>query len=197
LVARISAQADLEICGEAADTEEALEMLRATRPVLVIVDLALKRGSGLDLIKRIAAERPEVKMLVVSAYEESLYAERALRAGAHGYINKQELQGKVIEAIRAVLGGELYLSAEIRGRLMTQAIAGKPLASGAESLTNRELQVFDLIGQGKGTRAIAEQLRLSVHTIESHRENIRAKLKLSSGVELVQHAVRWRLEHTG
>jgi DNA-binding NarL/FixJ family response regulator len=195
LAARISAQSDLEVCGEASDTDEALALIRATQPMLVIVDLALKSGSGLDLIKKLMAEAPQAKILFVSAYEESLFAERTLRAGAHGYINKQELQGKVIEAIRAVLRGEHYLSAEMAQRLMAQAIAGKPLPRGADALTDRELQIFELIGQGKSTRSIAQQLHLSVHTIESHRENIRAKLSLRNGTELVQRAVQWRLEN--
>jgi len=196
LAARISAQPGLEVCGEASEVADALELVRLTRPTLVTVDLALKRGHGLDLIKKILAEGVPTKILVVSAYEESLFAERVLRAGAHGYINKQALQGKVIEAIHTVLRGEHYLSAEFARRLVARAILHKDLPRDVETLTNRELQVFELIGQGKSTRSIAKELSLSVHTIESHRENIRAKLNLHNGTELIQRAVQWHLENS-
>ena len=194
LAARISAQPDLQVCGEASTIEEALALIRTAHPDLVIADLALKQGSGLDLIKQASSSRPCPRILVVSAYEESLFAERALRAGAQGYINKQELQGSVIEAIRAVLRDQLYLSAEMARRLAARALGGKPLVHGVGALSDRELQVFELIGRGRSTREIAEQLKRSVHTIESHREKIRAKLNLRSGSELAQHAVQWVLE---
>ena len=194
LAARISAQPDLQVCGEASTIEEALALIRTTHPDLVIADLALKQGSGLDLIKQASTSRPCPKILVVSAYEESLFAERALRAGAQGYLNKQELQGSVIEAIQAVLRDQLYLSAEMVRRLAGRALGGKPLVQGVGALSDRELQVFELIGRGRSTREIAQQLKRSVHTIESHREKIRAKLNLRSGSELTQQAVRWVLE---
>jgi DNA-binding NarL/FixJ family response regulator len=196
LVARIAAQPDLEICGQGTDSDEALTAIRDTRPAIVIIDLALKRGSGLDLIKRAKELGDPPKMLVVSAYDESLFAERALRAGAQGYINKQELQGSIIDAIRAVLRGELYLSAAITQRLAKQALAGQSALHGVDALTDREIQVFELIGRGNPTRAIAEQLHLSVHTIESHREKIRIKLNLANGAELMRHAVQWILENS-
>ena len=194
LVARISAQADLEVCGQASDIDEALSLLRATAPHLMIVDLALKRANGLDLIRRVTAWPSRPKILVVSAYDEALFAERVLRAGAQGYLNKQELQGSLIEALRALQRGELYLSAELTQRLAGQALSGRPAPLGTDALSDRELQIFELIGHGASTRLIATQLHLSVHTVESHREKIRHKLQLRNGTELLQHAVKWTLE---
>jgi len=195
LAARISAQPDMEICGEADDLESAIGMIESTRPSLVIVDIALRDGHGIDLIKRIVAAGINTRMLVVSAYDESLFAERALRAGALGYINKQELQGKVVEALRTVLRGERYLSSEMTQRLIAQAIGSKAAAGGTEALTDRELQIFQLVGRGKSTREIANELNVSVHTIDSHREHIRAKLDLRTGTELIQRAVQWHIEN--
>lgn len=195
LAARISAQADMEVCGEADDIESAMELIVAKRPALVIVDIALRDGHGIDLIKRIVAAGINTRMLVVSAYDESLFAERALRAGALGYINKQELQGKVVEALRTVLRGERYLSTTMAQRLIAQAIGSKAAAGGMEALTDRELQIFQLVGRGKSTREIANELNVSVHTIDSHREHIRAKLDLRSGTELIQRAVQWHIEN--
>jgi DNA-binding NarL/FixJ family response regulator len=196
LAARISAQPDLEVCGQAEAVDEASVLIRTLRPALVLLDLALKRGNGLDLIRRIKARGAGPRVLVVSAYDEALFAERAIRAGAHGYINKQELQVSVVEAIRAVLRGEVFLSAELSRRLAGQALAGARRPRGPVALSNRELQVFERIGCGRSTREIATELRLSVHTIESHRENIRAKLNLRNGTELMQRAVIWALENS-
>jgi len=195
LAARISAQPDMEVCGEAADIESALELIVTKRPSLVIVDIALRNGHGIDLIKRIVAAGVNTRMLVVSAYDESFFAERALRAGALGYINKQELQGQVVDALRTVLRGERYLSAVMAQRLIAQAIGSKVAHGGTETLTDRELQIFQLIGRGKGTREIAQELNVSVHTIDSHREHIRAKLDLHNGTELIQRAVQWHIEN--
>lgn len=196
LSARISSQPDLEVCGEAATLEEASILIRTLRPTLILLDLALKGGNGLDLIRRMRSRRGEPRVLVVSAYDEALFAERAIRAGAQGYINKQELQASVIEAIRSVLRGEVFLSAELTRRLANQVLAGTAGLRGPKALSNRELQVFERIGRGRSTREIAEELRLSVHTIESHRESIRAKLELRSGTELMQRAVIWALENS-
>jgi DNA-binding NarL/FixJ family response regulator len=194
LSARIAAQSDMQVCGEASDVDEALTLLRTAYPVLMIIDLALKSGLGLDLIKRVKKDAAQTKMLVVSAYEEALFAERALRAGAHGYINKQEAQEKVIDAIRAVLRGECYLSVAMTQRLVGQAIGRISEPYGIASLSDRELEIFRLIGLGKTTRSIAQQLHLSIHTIETHREKIRVKLNLRNGAELMQRAVQWVLE---
>jgi len=195
LAARISAQPDMEVCGEAADIESALDLIVTKRPSLVIVDIALRNGHGIDLIKRVVAACVNTRMLVVSAYDESFFAERALRAGALGYINKQELQGQVVEALRTVLRGERYLSAVMAQRLIAQAIGSKVAQGGTETLTDRELQIFQLIGRGKSTREIAQELNVSVHTIDSHREHIRAKLDLHNGTELIQRAVQWHFEN--
>ena len=195
LAARISAQPDMEVCGEAADIESALELIVTKRPSVAIVDIALRNGHGIDLIKRIVAAGVNTRMLVVSAYDESFFAERALRAGALGYINKQELQGQVVEALRTVLRGERYLSAVMSQRLIAQAIGSKVAHGGTETLTDRELQIFQLIGRGKSTREIAQELNVSVHTIDSHREHIRAKLDLRNGTELIQRAVQWHIEN--
>ena len=194
LAVRISAQPDLEVCCVASDLEEAWTRVREQPPDLVILDLAFNRGSGLDLIKKVATGLAKPKILVVSAYEEELFAERVLCAGAQGYLNKVELSGSVIEAIRVVIeGGGLYLSAAMARRIASQTITGGHASGGLEVLSDRELQVFELIGRGQRTRTIAEQLHLSVHTIESHRENIRRKLSLRSGTELMRLAVLWTL----
>ena len=195
LAARISAQPDMEVCGEAEGIESALELIMIQRPALVIVDIALRDGHGIDLIKRIVAAGIDTRMLVVSAYDESLFAERALRAGALGYINKQELQGKVVEALRTVLRGERYVSTAMAQRLIAQAIGSRAAQGGIETLTDRELQIFQLVGRGKSTREIAHELNVSVHTIDSHREHIRAKLDLHTGTELIQRAVQWHIEN--
>ena len=195
LAARISAQPDMEVCGEAADIESALDLILSKRPSLVLVDIALRDGHGIDLIKRIVAAGVTSRMLVVSAYDESLFAERALRAGALGYINKQELQGHVVEAMRTVLRGERYLSSAMAQRLIAQAVGAKSAQGGTELLTDRELQIFQLIGRGKSTREIAGELNVSVHTIDSHREHIRAKLDLHTGTELIRRAVQWHIEN--
>lgn len=194
IAARVSMQPDMEVCCEAAGVNEALARFDAGKPELVIVDITLKDGHGLDLIRKISLRKPKTRILVVSAHEEGMLAERALRAGAHGFINKQEAQAKVIDAIRAVLNGERYMSTAMMRRLVGRLLDGDSPKGGISSLSNRELEVFELIGRGESTRSIAHQLNLSVHTIESHRENIRAKLNLRNGAELVQSAVQWVLE---
>ena len=197
LATRIAAQDDMEVCGEAADTTAALAALRTTHADLVIVDLSLRSGHGIELIKQIRARDSRIKTLVVSAYDESLFAERCLRAGALGYINKQEVQENVIQAIRTVLNGQRYLSTQMTQRLIGQAVGSPNAASGdpVAQLTDRELEVFQLIGKGLTTGAIAKRLCLSVHTIDSHREKLRNKLKLKNSAELMQHAVQWMLEN--
>jgi DNA-binding NarL/FixJ family response regulator len=194
LAARIAGEPDLEVCGEASGVDEALALLDATEPALVTVDLTLKAGHGLNLVKKISQRAPHTKILVLSAHEEALFGERSIRAGAHGYVNKQEAQEKIVAAMRAVLRGERYLSTESIQRLIGRAVGARSKDGGIESLSDRELEVFELIGRGKSTRSIAQKLHLSVHTIESHRENIRAKLSLQNGAELVQRAVQWVLE---
>jgi DNA-binding NarL/FixJ family response regulator len=198
LSVRISAQTDMQVCGEAADEAEALCQVRDTCPDLVIVDLSLRRGHGLDLIERIRASHPAVKMLVVSHFDESLFAERSLRAGAMGYVNKRECQENVLQAIREVLAGRRFVSPEMTARLVAQAIEGGVSAATdpVERLSNRELEVFQLIGQGASTSSIAQQLHVSVHTVESHREKIRHKLALKNGAELTRCAIHWVLTNS-
>ena len=197
LTARIARQPDLKVCGEAEDVLDALEKVKATQPDLVIVDLSLKSGQGLDLIKRIKAKAPDTKMLVSSMYDEALYAERSLRAGAMGYINKQELSEKIIDAIRRVLAGKMYLSPLMTERLLQRAVGGGAQLPGplVETLSDRELEIFKLIGKGMTTRQIAGDLHLSVKTVETHRENIKSKLGLPNSAELSREAVQWVMEN--
>jgi len=193
---RISAFPDLDVCGEATTEDEAIEMVKQIHPDLVIVDISLKSGHGIELIKRIKAISPNIKILVASGFQESLYAERALRAGALGYLNKQDSGEKVIEAIRTVLRGERYVSAEITQRLVSQALGNRSESTDPiDLLTDRELEIFRLIGSGKTSAAIAEELLLSTHTIDTHRENIKRKLGLKNAAELSCHAVQFLLEN--
>lgn len=192
---RISAQRDLELCGEAATEDEALALVQQTSPDLMLVDISLKSGHGLELIKRVKSRYPAVRMLVVSGFQESLYAERAMRAGAMGYLNKQESNEKALEAIRTVLRGERFLSAQLAQRLIAHALAGGDQTKApVELFTDRELEIFRLIGEGLTTGMIAEQLLLSTHTIDTHRENIKRKLGAKNAGELNRQAVQWVLE---
>ncbi|OYW21797.1 MAG: hypothetical protein B7Z55_05410 [Planctomycetales bacterium 12-60-4] len=193
---RISRQPNLSVCGEAATLAEALQEFERHRPDLVIVDITLKDGNGLDLIQRLKARDQNVRILVLSMHDESVYAERALRAGAMGYINKQEAREHVIDAILRVLDGKLYLSPAAQERLLTVATRGPEQLVGpaVESLTNRELEVFEAIGRGQTTSEIARQLHLSVKTVETHRQRVKAKLNLTSSAELARDAVQWVLE---
>jgi DNA-binding NarL/FixJ family response regulator len=192
----INHESDLTVCGQYGDAARAFAAIPEVRPDLAIIDLSLKGGSGLELVKNGRASHPKLLILVLSMYDESLYAERVLRAGAAGYIMKQEAGEKILDAIRHVLNGGIYLSEKMSAKLMHQLIGGKPRegASVLEHLSDRELEVFGLIGQGKGTRQIAEQLHLSVKTIESHRAHIKEKLNLKDANELVHTAIRARGE---
>lgn len=185
---------DLEVCGEAADMAEALKQIEATSPDLAIIDLSLAGGSGLDLIERVRARNSDILMLVASMHDETLYAERVLTAGARGYINKQEAQDSIIRAIRQVLSGKVYLSQNMTDRLLSGMVDATGEKRDIDSLSNRELQVFELIGEGVPTGQIAEQLNLSVKTIETHQAHIKRKLGLGSAHELNQRAIRWIME---
>jgi DNA-binding NarL/FixJ family response regulator len=192
----IAHEPDLEVCGEASDTPEALRQVEATQPHVVIVDISLKSGHGIDLIEQVKAKDERIKMLVSSIHDESLFAERALRAGAMGYINKQEATEKVIDAIRQVLRGEIYLSPRMSNRLLHTVVGGERLDQNPiEGLSNRELEVFEMIGQGLTTKQIAGKLHLSPKTIETHREKIKMKLNLANSTELSHRAVQWVLEN--
>ena len=197
IVQLIEGESDLQVCAEADSAAATLEALDSPLPDLVIVDLTLAGASGLGLIKDIKARHPDLPILVLSMHDESLYAERALRAGAAGYVMKQEATEHIVEAIRQVLGGQVYLSDRMAARLLHRVVGRtgtESRPSPIEALTDRELEVFQLVGQGLSTRQIAEQLFLSVKTVETHLEHIKTKLGLESGRELVRQAVRWSLE---
>ncbi len=185
---------DLKVCGEAGDMASALQLLDSITPDLAIIDLSLAGGSGLDLIEHIKARNSEILMLVASMHDESLYAERVLAAGARGYINKQEAQEKIIQAIRRVLKGKVYLSEYMTEKILNNIVSGSEDKQGINSLSNRELQVFEMIGQGIAPAKMAKQLNLSVKTIETHQAHIKKKLGVSSAHQLTHRAIRWVLE---
>ena len=189
----VNKEKDLVVCGQAEDAYQAMEAIRELKPDMAIVDISLKETSGLELIKDIKIQHPGLPVLTLSMHEESVYAERALRAGAKGYIMKREATKKVVTAIRKVLRGQLYLSEKMTTRLVRKFVDGKPEAgtSPIDRLTDRELEVFSLLGRGNGTRQISEQLHLSVKTIETYRSRIKEKLNLTSASELLQHAFQW------
>ncbi len=183
---------DLMVCGEADSGPAALEKILALKPDVAIVDLALKGGSGLELIKQLRAQGLKLKVLVFSMRNEGIYAERALRAGADGYIAKEEGTEKAIQAIRLLMQGKRYLSHELAEKIMNSLVGDSPGADGAvESLSDRELEVLELIGNGLGSREIAQKLHLSIKTVESHREHIKTKLGLRRATELVSYAFNW------
>lgn len=194
LAEMIDQQPDVYVCGTAEDVHKALDAVEKYKPDLVIADISLKGSNGIELLKNIKIRYPKMLVLVLSMHDESLYAVRALRAGAAGYIMKQEATEKVLTAIRQVVNGEIYLSEKMEKKMMHQLVGGRTTRTGSpiEDLSDRELEVFGLIGQGHGTRQIAEELHLSIKTIESHRAHIKEKLNLKNATELVQHAIQWR-----
>jgi len=193
LVQLINQEADLVVCGDAENAHKAIEAIKLLKPDVAVVDISLKSINGLELIKNIKVDHPKLPILVLSMHDEGLYAERALRAGAKGYIMKQEATENMLMAIRRVLKGEIYVSEKMGAKMLHQLVDGRQDAGSSplDRLSDRELEVFQLIGQGLGTRQIAEQLHLSVKTIESYREHIKEKMKLKNATELVQHAVQW------
>ncbi len=198
LALRIGRQPDLEVCGEAADTSEALSLVAETQPDVAVVDISLKTGNGIDLIKRIRGHDDHIRILVWSMHSELLYAERALHAGALGYINKDQATDRIVEAIRRVLAGKVWLSDAMVERLLHRTVGtARPEATRTplDALADRELEVFRLIGQGVKTAAIAERLHLSVKTVETYRDRIRQKLDLDDGTKLVHYATQWVLEN--
>lgn len=196
LVELIGADPELEVCGEAASVEEALGLVETACPHVVVVDLSLKSGHGLDLIEQIRARHERVKMLVSSVHDEAVFAERALRAGAMGYVNKEEATETVIEAIHQLLEGKIFLSERMSNRLLATVVEGRPLDEDpVSSLSNREIEVFEMIGQGLTTKQIASKLRLSPKTVETHREKIKTKLNLANSTELSHRAVQWVMEN--
>jgi len=198
LAVRIGRQPDLEVCGEASDTNEALRLVSEESPDVAVVDISLKTGNGIDLIKRIKDRNDHIRIVVWSMHSESLYAERALRAGALGYVNKDQATDTIVEAIHRVRQGKVWLSEAMSERLLqrTVGVGGQEVARApVEALTDRELEVFRLIGQGVKTAEIAERLHLSVKTIETYRDRIRQKLDLSDGAKLAHCAAQWVLEN--
>jgi DNA-binding NarL/FixJ family response regulator len=194
----IRQQPDLAVCGECESAPVALSSFAAAQPDLIIADINLKDSSGVELIKDLKKLRPDVPVLVLSMHDESLYAERAFRAGARGYVNKRETAQKMIEAIHRVLDGKLYVSEKTAEVLAGKTIHGGGLArSSIELLSDRELEVFDKLGQGVGTRQIAEEFHVSVKTIQAYCARIKEKLNLTSATELLREAVRWRDSRDG
>ena len=191
----INRESDLTVCGEAEDAHTAIQSLAASRPDILVVDISLNGPDGLDLLKDVRTRHPDLPVLILSMHDESIYAERALRAGAQGYIMKQEATEKVLVALRRILSREIYVSERIANRMLHRYI-GNPSASRPTSiadLTDRELEVFRLIGEGHSTRQIAEELHISVKTVESYQSHIKEKLALRSARELVQHAIQWSI----
>lgn len=189
----INKSPDLRVIGQAADTQGALALMAEQEPEVAVIDLSLAGGSGLDLLKEIGRRHPSVLTLVLTMHDELFYAERALRAGSRGYVMKGEETDEVLEAIRQVRKGEIYVSEHLRSTLVQRAAEPGPNAptSAVESLSDRELEVFELVGRGQPTREIAKQLSVSVKTVETHRHRIKEKLGLRSGTEMVRYAIRW------
>jgi len=188
----IGREKSLAVCGESEDAEEALHKIKGVHPDLVVVDIVLPGMSGIDLTKKLRSLYPKMPILVLSTYKESLYAERALRSGANGYITKRDGGEKLVSALHHVLGGQTYVSEEFKEILLQKlGSSGQKPTFSMDLLSNRELDVLRLIGQGYGSKEIAANLKISMKTVESHRENIRAKLKMHTNSELVQHAIHW------
>jgi len=199
LRAMIDDEKDLSVCGEAATIAEAMPLLRKLRPDVAVIDIALGGGdNGLDLIKQAHDDRPDLPLLALSMHDEAVYGERAIRAGAKGYIMKKEAMDKLLTAIHRVLAGEVYVSDTLAARLVNKLLhpaSAKESEPGVQSLSEREFQVFRLIADGIGPSEIAQRLSLSVKTVETHREHIKEKLGLKSGAELTRYSLQWAMEH--
>ena len=198
LALMIDQEPDLEVCGEAEAADQALRALTRLQPDILVLDLSLPGNDGIGLLKTIRAAHPSLPILILSMHDESVYAERALRAGANGYIMKQEATERVLVALRRILKGEVYLSDRLADRMLRRAVgqpnpSRRPSRPELASLTDRELEVFELIGRGLGTREIARELELSVKTVESYQAHIKEKLSLPSARALMQRAIEWRV----
>jgi DNA-binding NarL/FixJ family response regulator len=191
----INQESDLLVCGEAEEATGAMHVLASLKPDILILDISLNGPDGIDLLKTVRNSYPELPVLILSMHDESIYAERALRAGANGYIMKQEATEKVLIALRRILAGEIYVSDRIANKMLKHYITGSGTVrnSSIADLSDRELEVFRLIGEGHGTRQIAEELHLSVKTVESYQAHIKEKLSLRSARELMQHAIQWNM----
>ena len=193
LAALINAEHNLIVCGEADNGPSAIEQVITLAPDVALVDVTLKSSNGLELMKQLRAVRPEMPVLMMSMHDESLFAERALRAGAKGYIMKLETGSRILVALRAALEGEIFLSEKMKNRMLRRFTHTglTEVTYAIDSLSDREMEVFQLIGSGYGTRQIAERLHLSVKTIDSYREHLKSKLRLDGSTELVRHAIQW------
>jgi DNA-binding NarL/FixJ family response regulator len=191
----INREQDLMVCGEAEEAQAAMKAIAAKRPDILIADISLNGPDGLDLLKNLRSLYPDLPVLILSMHDESIYAERALRARANGYIMKQEATEKVLVAVRRILSGDIYLSDRMANKLLHQYISGGSgdISSRLSALSDRELEVFRLIGEGCSTRQIAENLHLSIKTVETYQAHIKDKLSLRSGRELVQHAIQTKI----
>jgi DNA-binding NarL/FixJ family response regulator len=191
----INREPDLSVCGDAEEAGTALQRIESLRPDIVLVDISLSGPDGLDLLKSVRAYDSHLPVLILSMLDETLYAERALRAGANGYIMKQEATERVLVAIRRILGGDIYVSDRMSSLMMHQFVGGglAQSESPVAGLTDRELEVFRLIGEGRGTRQIAEELHISIKTVESYQAHIKEKLSLRNARELVQCAIQWAI----
>ena len=191
----INQQQDMLVCGEAEEAQAAMQAIAHLHPDIMILDISLTGPDGLELLKHVRTTNPDLPVLVLSMHDEAIYAERALRARANGYIMKQEATEKVLIAVRRILNGEIYLSERMSNKLLQQYIGGAPsmIQSRIASLSDRELEVFRLIGEGQATREIAEKLHLSIKTVETYQAHIKEKLALRSGRELIQHAIQWKI----
>jgi DNA-binding NarL/FixJ family response regulator len=194
LASLINSEPDLEVCGEAEDVQSAIDAVNRSRPQLVILDLSLKHGDGLDVLARLSEAHPEVLTLVLSMFDETVYAERALRAGARGYVRKLDVAETIVAAIRQVLAGQVYVSSTIAAAVL-QHLSGGNKRSDAQAavhrLTDRELQVLRSIGRGLSNHQIAEELFISVKTVEAHREHIKQKIGFANSSELLQYAIEF------
>ncbi len=192
---RIDAQPDLEVCGQAADVDEALAKIGDLHPEVIIVDIALKNSDGLELIKSVDKRYKHVRTLVHSMYEEAVYADRCLHAGAMGYLNKEADPNEVIKAIREIRDGRVYVSAAMTRQIVSRTVkGGEPQADPIDTLTDRQLEIFRLLGEGYNSHQLAERLCISVHTVDTHRDNIKRKLNVDSGSEVNRRAVLWVAE---
>ena len=197
LAQMINREPDLAVCGDAADMQRALQLVETLKPDILIVDVSLEGPDGLDLLKHIRVHDPGLPVLILSMHDESIYAERALRAGANGYIMKQEATDKVLDALRSILNHEVYVSPRIANKMLQQfigATSGDRKHSAVDDLSDRELEVLRLIGAGHATRQIAAELHLSIKTIETYQAHLKEKLTLRNSRELVQYATRWLIE---
>lgn len=197
LAARISIEPDLEVCGEADDIPSALQLIERTQPDVAVVDVSLKDGSGIDLIKRLNSHNQTTRVLVWSVYAENQYADRALHAGAMGYITKEAATDTIIDALRCVLDDRVYASPELTQRMLNRNVLKQPTPGTLpiEELSDRELDVFRLIGEGQTTRDIASHLKLSPNTVETYRSRIRQKLNIKNAAALARDAAQWVLEN--